>query len=91
MEDTYDILMNLHANLTRWVEEKARGDEHAAEVYFDAAEKVLRDALAEAHTEGREAEREERGDDDRDPAEDFEPDVSDVGFDPYQNTYTDDC
>jgi hypothetical protein len=29
--------------------------------------------------------------DDGDPAEDFEPDVSDVGFDPYLGSYTDDC
>lgn len=90
MEDTYDILMNLHANLTRWAEEKARGDSHAADVYFDAAEKVLRDALDTAHAEGREAEREESGED-RDGAEDYEPDISDEGFDPYLNTYTDDC
>ena len=27
----------------------------------------------------------------RDPAEDYEPDVSDEGFDPYMGCYTDDC
>lgn len=26
-----------------------------------------------------------------DPAEDFEPDISDEGFDPFLNSYTDDC
>lgn len=90
MNDTYDTLMNLHANLTRWAEAKAAGDEHAANTWFEGAEEVLSAALGIARAEGYEQGREER-DDDRDPAEDYEPDISDVGFDPFLNTYTDDC
>ncbi len=90
MNDTYDTLINLHANLSRWAEAKAAGDEHAADTWFEGAETVLNAALQIAYAEGREEGRESR-DDDRDPAEDFEPDVSDVGFDPYMNSYTDDC
>lgn len=45
-----------------------------------------------AREAGREEAREEfAADRDGDPAEDCEPDVSDEGFDPYLNTYTDDC
>lgn len=90
MNDTYDTLMNLHANLSRWAEAKAAGDEHAANTWFEGAEEVLNTALGIARAEGYEEGREER-DDDRDPAEDYEPDVSDEGFDPYMGSYTDDC
>lgn len=85
MIDTYDMLLSLHANLSRWAEEKEKGDAHAADVYFDAAENLLNTYLGAARAEGREAAAEEAA------AGDGEPDVSDEGFDPYLNTYTDDC
>lgn len=89
MTDTYDTLMNLHANLSRWAEAKAAGDEHAANTWFEGAETVLNAALQVAYAQGMEEGREPG--DDRDPAEDYEPDISDVGFDPYLGSYTDDC
>lgn len=89
MNDTYDTLMNLHANLSRWAEAKAAGDDRAADTWFEGAEAALSAALQVAYAQGIEEGREGR--DDRDPAEDFEPDVSDEGFDVYLNTYTDDC
>lgn len=56
---------------------------------------VLRAAEETGETAGRAMARaEEEGDDDgdgRDPAEDYEPDISDVGWDPWMGTYTDDC
>ncbi len=45
-------------------------------------------ALDAAREEGRE---EAAADRDGDPAEDYEPDVSDEGFDPYVGSFTDDC
>lgn len=87
MTDTFDTLMNLHANLTRWAEAKAAGDTHAADTWFEDAEAVLNTALQIAYAEGR-AEGRESSDE---AAEDVEPDVSDEGFDPYMGSYTDDC
>jgi len=68
------------------------GDVEGAEAAYGEAEDALQRALDEANAEGREQlleEQAERGG--RDPAEDYEPDVSDVGFDPYMGQYTDDC
>jgi hypothetical protein len=53
----------------------------------EAAIALVSRALDEARAEGREY----VADRDGDPAEDYEPDVSDVGFDPYEGQYTDDC
>lgn len=54
----------------------------------EAAIDLASRALDAARDEGRE---EAAADRDGDPAEDYEPDVSDVGFDPYVGSYTDDC
>lgn len=54
----------------------------------DGATPVWAHYPAGAAVEGRE---EAAADRDGDPAEDYEPDVSDVGFDPYVGSYTDDC
>jgi hypothetical protein len=87
--DTFDILTTLHTRLALWAEAKAAGETALADAHFDAAETVLSNALAIARSEGFEEGREER--DDGDPAEDYEPDISDVGFDPFVGSYTDDC
>lgn len=83
MNDTYDNLLNIHAAMLRWAAANERGDAAAAEVAFNDAASVLW-AVADAA-------REEAAERDGDPAEDYEPDISDVGFDPFLNTYTDDC
>lgn len=88
--DILDILTTLHANLARWAEAKAAGDTAMADAHFDAAETFLSNILAVARSEGYEEGREDR-DDDGDPAEDYEPDISDVGFDAFEGRYTDDC
>lgn len=54
----------------------------------EAAIDLASRALDAARDEGRE---EAAADRDGDPAEDYEPDVSDEGFDPYVGSYTDDC
>lgn len=53
----------------------------------EAAIALASRALDEAREEGREYAADRNGD----PAEDYEPDISDVGFDPYEGQYTDDC
>lgn len=47
-------------------------------------------AALRAYAEGREEGIESRNDG-RDSAEDYESDISDVGFDPFVGSYTDDC
>lgn len=89
--DTYDTLLNIHAALVRWAAAKEAGDNAAAEAAFDDAEATLTVALDIARSEGFAEGREESGDEGRDPAEDYEPDVSDVGFDAFEGRYTDDC
>lgn len=54
----------------------------------EAAIDLASRALDAARDEGRE---EAAADRDGDPAEDYEPDVSDEGFDPYMGQFTDDC
>lgn len=54
----------------------------------EAAIDLASRALDAARDEGRE---EAAADRDGDPAEDYEPDVSDEGFDPYEGQYTNDC
>jgi hypothetical protein len=87
--DTHDILTTLHTRLALWAEAKAAGDTALADAHYDSAETFLSNILAVAHQEGFEEGREER--DDGDPAEDYEPDISDVGFDAFEGRYTDDC
>ncbi len=53
----------------------------------EAAVALVSRALDEARAEGRDY----AADRDGDPAEDYEPDVSDEGFDPYVGSFTDDC
>lgn len=83
-------LDTIHAAMRREAVLREAGDTEGAALAYVEAAQVLRGVLDEAHEEGREEAAEEVRDG-RDLAEDYEPDVSDVGFDPYLNTYTDDC
>lgn len=87
MNDLDTILANIHSAMLRSAKHAQEGDMELSQAAYDEATEILQHALNEAHVEGREAERADQDE----QAEDYEPDVSDEGFDPYLNTYTDDC
>lgn len=70
------------------------GDESLRTAAVDMVAAALRDAEETGETAGRamaRAEEEGTDDDGRDPAEDYEPDISEVGFNAYTGGYDDDC
>lgn len=92
MTDIDTLLAQLYPILRSHEIAAETGEMDRAREAWGRAMAMVEGALANAHDEGRAeviAEREEGRD--RDPAEDYEPDISDVGWDPWMGTYSDDC
>lgn len=81
-DDAADLLQQIAELLTP-------APELDAEVLRAEALRLLSSALDTAYANGLQEGRDE-ADEGRDEA-DYEPDISDDGFDPYLNSYTDDC
>lgn len=94
--DIATLLDELAPLLARRTAALAAGDATAEREAHDLAEGLITTACDEARADGQEygellgrrAAREAALEEDEG---DGEPDVSDEGFDPFQNTYTDDC